>query len=534
MNKLSSIASSILVGLAASTSHAAIGHNGVQQNAAFQNAAFQNAAFQNAAFQNAAFQNGAFQNGAFQNAAFQNAAFQNAAFQNAAFQNGAFQNGAFQNAAFQNAAFQNGELITATFANGVFPNEVVSQPPFADGVFLSDAMLAGTALEGLGVPNVDPSLFTPPPAGPGFSLSGVINPDGRSSQAMMSGSQIELFESDTWTFHSGTSVIGSSFAYYTDPSVTRPLLVAIKDAMVDSNTNTMAAAANADNSDVWLYRLVVPVVFFDLVDDGEGGQHLEAVSYSEVPVCGDGDADTSDEWGMMLDSSADATGAVVYGGAVSTTYSCARGTMAKAARAFGYKPWKSYTELMSDNNPQGYANLAWAAAFNATSANYCGDVGNSYTVTGTLIDMEDRWGLNVKTAENDIFAFAPESEWSANNSGTLAQLYVARQEILSQSQSVMCGETEVPFVMWANDSMSNDLRVHTSQLCSHPPAVEGAALFPTCNPCTRAIAEAGPYSDCNWLAWDATCVALAEQMCGQTVEQSEETGFTSGYGNMSL
>jgi len=53
----------------------------------------------------------------------------------------------------------------------------------------------------------------------------------------------------------------------------------------------------------------------------------------------------------------------------------------------------------------------------------------------------------------------------------------------------------------------------TGESCSHPLCATGAALTPTCGPCTHAICDAKP--ECCTSAWTASCVHEAAVACGK-------------------
>jgi hypothetical protein len=73
------------------------------------------------------------------------------------------------------------------------------------------------------------------------------------------------------------------------------------------------------------------------------------------------------------------------------TFACTSGVLAKCARNWGYKPWKQVTTA---SGPVSLQPLHQACT-RAARADYCGD-GISHTRNGTLIDLFDRYGLNVR------------------------------------------------------------------------------------------------------------------------------------------
>ncbi|WP_428265168.1 ADYC domain-containing protein [Haliangium sp.] len=145
---------------------------------------------------------------------------------------------------------------------------------------------------------------------------------------------------------------------------------------VDDALNTMPA--HADNDDVFLYR----VEYSAAGDPGEGDW---------INVCAPDSSGVA--MGMFVDGQWDAYGDYQPGG---YTFSCTAGVIAKCARDWGYKPWKTL--------PAPTAGLVGLqplhhACTRAARADYCGD-GNAHTQDGTMIDMFDVYGFNLRELDS--------------------------------------------------------------------------------------------------------------------------------------
>jgi hypothetical protein len=156
-------------------------------------------------------------------------------------------------------------------------------------------------------------------------------------------------------------------------------------AAPDDSENTMPARTS--NRDTWLYR----------------------VEYAEISTPGEDDWKSAcshqpggDDMGLFVDGRWSADGAWHAGG---YTFSCPRGAVAKCARSWGYKPWK--TLASPEHGPVPLQGLH-AACTRAARADYCGD-GVSHTREGVLIGMSDRYGFNPHALRRDIEAAFDES-----------------------------------------------------------------------------------------------------------------------------
>ena len=154
----------------------------------------------------------------------------------------------------------------------------------------------------------------------------------------------------------------------------------IADVARDTSTNTMPH--HGDNSDVWLYR-----VEYALASAPDQWQ----------AACGGGKPETV--MGIFVDGQWSEDGSWHPGG---WTFSCLDGVIAKCARSWGYKPWKTLrSPVYGDVDLQPLHQACTRAA----RADYCG-TGASYTRDGTLVDMFDVYGFNVR---EDVPGFQEES-----------------------------------------------------------------------------------------------------------------------------
>jgi hypothetical protein len=149
----------------------------------------------------------------------------------------------------------------------------------------------------------------------------------------------------------------------------RRLAVRVAAAAPDDTENTMPA--HGSNRDTWLYR----------------------VEYAETAAPGEDDwmnacaHEPGSDMGLFVDGRWSADGAWQAGG---YTFSCARSAVAKCARSWGYKPWKT---LASPAHGLVSLQPLHAACTRAARADYCGD-GVPHTREGILIGMSDRYGFN--------------------------------------------------------------------------------------------------------------------------------------------
>ena len=144
----------------------------------------------------------------------------------------------------------------------------------------------------------------------------------------------------------------------------------ITEVVRDSTDNTMPL--HSSNSDVWLYR----IEYISELDPSPGDW---------TSVCASDDRGL----GLFVPGQWAADGSWYKGG---YTFSCTDGVIAKCVRAWGYKPWKT---LESPRHGAVDLRALHLACTRAARAEYCGD-GISYTREGTLIDMFDIYGFNIR------------------------------------------------------------------------------------------------------------------------------------------
>jgi hypothetical protein len=148
----------------------------------------------------------------------------------------------------------------------------------------------------------------------------------------------------------------------------------------DTSTNTMPQ--HGGNGDVWLYRVEYA---------------LASAPAQWHTACDQGDPDAA--MGIFVDGQWSEDGTWNPDG---WTFSCLDGVVAKCVRSWGYKPWKT---LRSPVHGDVGLQPLHQACTRAARADYCGD-GASHTRDGTLVDMFDVYGFNVR---EDVPGFAEES-----------------------------------------------------------------------------------------------------------------------------
>jgi hypothetical protein len=142
-------------------------------------------------------------------------------------------------------------------------------------------------------------------------------------------------------------------------------------AAPDDTENTMPA--HPSNRDTWLYRVEHTTMPSPAEDDWQG-------------ACADepgGDMDM----GLFVDGRWAPDGTWQAGG---YTFSCPRGAIAKCARSWGYKPWKT---LASPAHGPVSLRALHVACTRAARADYCGD-GVPHTREGVLVGMSDGYDFN--------------------------------------------------------------------------------------------------------------------------------------------
>lgn len=161
----------------------------------------------------------------------------------------------------------------------------------------------------------------------------------------------------------------------------------ITGAALDESLSTMPLYPS--NKDIGLYQLEYTFAFDPGPDDWKN-------------PCAHAANDTS--MGMFVDGRWRRDGSWASGG---YTFSCASGVIAKCARNWGYKPWKT---VISPGHGAVAMQSLHQACVRAARADYCGD-GQSHTMDGTLVDLVDGYGLNPRDTD---LRFASEAGFDEN------------------------------------------------------------------------------------------------------------------------
>lgn len=97
------------------------------------------------------------------------------------------------------------------------------------------------------------------------------------------------------------------------------------------------------------------------------------------------------------------------------TFACTSGVITKCVRNWGYKPWLS---LLSDTGASITLAGLHRACTRAVRADYCGD-GRSFTRDGTLIDLFDEHGFNVRDGRS---GFVREATFTVHGARSVSHL----------------------------------------------------------------------------------------------------------------
>lgn len=200
------------------------------------------------------------------------------------------------------------------------------------------------------------------------SLSGeivtVIDFRGALADVVTHGTGRESSQTAVWT---ASQLVGLEWF---EPSCTPTECIDIRfrihDIEIDDSFNTMIEFS--DNSDIALFR--VQYTESGMLDDWRN-------------VCANGNKGLFLNGRWTVDGSYNPTG---------YTFACQDGVIAKCARDWGYKPWRSIE--LADGTDVNLQPLHQACT-RAARADYCGD-GAAHTVEDTLIDIFDVYGLNVQ------------------------------------------------------------------------------------------------------------------------------------------
>ena len=194
----------------------------------------------------------------------------------------------------------------------------------------------------------------------------------------------------------------------------------VVDVSRDTSRNTMPE--HGDNHDVWLHR----IEYSRASDPGPG-------DWSEV--CEPGTR--GERAGVFVDGQWARDGSWTADG---YTFSCPTGVIAKCLRAWGYKPWKT---LPAPGRGLVALRPLHLACTRAARADYCGD-GVSHTRDGTLIDMFDVHGFNVREPGS---GFTEESIFSERGAEYLRHIRIAgKQPACGQEMAIMATRTPLIYV----------------------------------------------------------------------------------------
>jgi hypothetical protein len=162
----------------------------------------------------------------------------------------------------------------------------------------------------------------------------------------------------------------------------------------DASRSTMPV--HGDNRDLWLYDIEYTT--------------MERPSARDWQTLCQPDPH-GDARGMFLDGTWRADGSWDPRG---HTVACTSGVLAKCARNWGYKPWK---QVRAASGARVALQPLHQACTRAARADYCGD-GVSYTRDGTLIDLFDAHGLNVR---EQVAGFSAEAGFTVDGAAWVAR-----------------------------------------------------------------------------------------------------------------
>jgi hypothetical protein len=197
-----------------------------------------------------------------------------------------------------------------------------------------------------------------------------------------------------WVHLGGDAFVGGSLegdlVVEGDPTATpQHVILFIDEVVADTATNTMVCDPQNPsqttcsrkynrNTDVTLYKMM-----YLIEEPGEpiaggwlcGGDHMAMLFRGEWG-----------EDGAWIDDP------------TKITVSCTSGVLTKCARSWGYKPWR--TMIDKEGNARDMRAFHQACT-RAARADYAG-AGQSFTVTGTMIDLCDNAGFNVPASSSEL------------------------------------------------------------------------------------------------------------------------------------
>jgi len=317
------------------------------------------------------------------------------------------------------------------------------------------------------------STITPSSSAP-FSLTGVVRPT----------------PGVTFSGTSGDTVNLRITAYSTDSTLN---LFAVKPA------NPYASTSARSNSDVTLYKV-----------EWQNGSTWTSVCPNGGEGVSGGNTGTGTGWAMFIRGTYSATATAselatdysVPGAGAELTIACTNGAVAKCARQWGYKPWKSAPDQINgfwyDLRP--FHQLCLRAA----RADYCSD-GSSFTLDGTLIDMADSRGFVIREHEQSSTAlFSGESSFSIDLGGGSPEgrnYCLAKTRYDDIVETTTCNPPGTANSLYSCDPyygrsaytrnpsnyIYDQIWVGSKDYCPHTTSETGAPLAFDCNYCTRRI-----------------------------------------------
>jgi hypothetical protein len=391
------------------------------------------------------------------------------------------------------------------------------------GVQLQGVQLQGVQLQGVQLQGVQLQ---------GVQLQGVQLQGVQLQGVQLQGSQLTGYNGSTYL--SGAQMEDSYLQAKFSNGQTAWMYVV--DAKTSTKENTLASSTYRSNSDVWLYRIML---------------YTDAGWMDPCP---------NDHYGMLM-SGVYNTDGKWSSSTTQLTLACSSGVVYKCAHNWGYKPWKGMWDAYSQwHSPAAIRDLHQTCVHAARAA-YCGSVA-SFTHDGNAVDMFDNYGFNTPLSEGATQGmFAMEAYFDINGAyeifdQTRNGLYASEQgfSCLTISQeyqyqtaaapSTINGQTYANKQQWLIDGGwsspqtafqlgLNHIAVSTSTACTHSPALLGDSLATDCNTCTRSVCAAHP--DCCVLDkyyeghWDSTCVAAAQQLCGNQLWSEPRPFFDDAY-----
>lgn len=218
------------------------------------------------------------------------------------------------------------------------------------------------------------------------------------------------------TYPNGTSMTGIALGAATLDGIGALGTGAHGEALTAATSGSAPLAGGSLVGSTWTARLSDGTELALRVDTAAQGAGVNAdvwsytISYQSgtqrAPLCGVDAAGAPipaitvpGTWNQKLGS----PGGGAYDARASQFTLACRGSSISKCVEMGYKPWRGYTDQLG-------------ACVRALRADYCGD-GTAYTVSGTVVDLYDRDGVEVDDA-----AWTPEAEWTPDGARCISAL----------------------------------------------------------------------------------------------------------------